>query len=138
MSFVGLPVPELKDPLWTPVVPPRLRNSDRKDLDESMSHSDDGEDIFTVIRRGDLMLHHPYHSFRATVQRFITEAAHDRSVLAIKMTLYRTSGDSPIVNALIEAAQNGKQVAVLVELKARFDEENNIGWAGSWNKPAFM
>ncbi|MGB7708905.1 MAG: polyphosphate kinase 1 [Microcoleus sp.] len=129
MSFVGLPVPELKDPLWTPVVPPRLRNSDRKDLDESMSHSDDGEDIFTVIRRGDLMLHHPYHSFRATVQRFITEAAHDRSVLAIKMTLYRTSGDSPIVNALIEAAQNGKQVAVLVELKARFDEENNIGWA---------
>ncbi|MFB8793519.1 MAG: polyphosphate kinase 1 [Microcoleus sp.] len=129
MSFVGLSVPELKDPLWTPVVPPRLRNSDRKDLDESMSHSDDGEDIFTVIRRGDLMLHHPYHSFRATVQRFITEAAHDRSVLAIKMTLYRTSGDSPIVNALIEAAQNGKQVAVLVELKARFDEENNIGWA---------
>lgn len=129
MSFVGLPVPELKDPVWTPVVPPRLRNSDRKDLDESMSHSDDGEDIFTVIRRGDLMLHHPYHSFRATVQRFITEAAHDRSVLAIKMTLYRTSGDSPIVNALIEAAQNGKQVAVLVELKARFDEENNIGWA---------
>ncbi|MGB8687837.1 MAG: polyphosphate kinase 1 [Microcoleus sp.] len=129
MSFVGLPVPELKDPVWTPVVPPRLRNSDRKDLDESMSHSDDGEDIFTVIRRGDLMLHHPYHSFRATVQRFITEAAHDRSVLAIKMTLYRTSGDSPIVNALIEAAQNGKQVAVLVELKARFDEENNINWA---------
>ena len=129
MSFVGLSVPELKDPVWTPVVPPRLRNSDRKDLDESMSHSDDGEDIFTAIRRGDLMLHHPYHSFRATVQRFITEAAHDRSVLAIKMTLYRTSGDSPIVNALIEAAQNGKQVAVLVELKARFDEENNIGWA---------
>lgn len=129
MSFVGLPVPELKDPVWTPVVPPRLRNSDRKDLDESMSHSEEGEDIFTAIRRGDLILHHPYHSFRATVQRFITEAAHDRSVLAIKMTLYRTSGDSPIVNALIEAAQNGKQVAVLVELKARFDEENNIGWA---------
>lgn len=129
MSFVGLPVPELKDPVWTPVVPPRLRHSDRKDLDESMSHSEEGEDIFTAIRRGDLILHHPYHSFRATVQRFITEAAHDRSVLAIKMTLYRTSGDSPIVNALIEAAQNGKQVAVLVELKARFDEENNIGWA---------
>ncbi|MCU0544933.1 MAG: polyphosphate kinase 1 [Oscillatoriaceae cyanobacterium Prado104] len=130
MSFIGLPVPELKDPPWNPVVPPRLRCTESgRIFDESMSNCDEVEDIFTVIRRGDLMLHHPYHSFAATVQRFITEAAHDRSVLAIKMTLYRTSGDSPIVNALIEAAENGKQVAVLVELKARFDEENNIIWA---------
>jgi polyphosphate kinase len=130
MSSTALPVPELKDPSWTPVVPPRLRSSESgRTFDESMSHSDEVEDIFTVIRRGDLMLHHPYHSFGATVQRFIAEAAIDRSVLAIKMTLYRTSGDSPIVNSLIEAAQNGKQVAVLVELKARFDEENNINWA---------
>lgn len=130
MSFIGLPVPELKDPPWNPVVPPRLRSPESGRIgDESIGHSDEGEDIFTVIRRGDLMLHHPYHSFAATVQRFIAEAAHDRSVLAIKMTLYRTSGDSPIVNSLIEAAQNGKQVAVLVELKARFDEENNIIWA---------
>ncbi|TAE97735.1 MAG: polyphosphate kinase 1 [Oscillatoriales cyanobacterium] len=116
MSFVGLPVPELKDPPWTPVVPPRLRNSEPpRMVDKSISHVDEGEDIFTTIRRGDVMLHHPYHSFA--------------SVLAIKMTLYRTSGDSPIVSALIQAAENGKQVAVLVELKARFDEENNILWA---------
>ena len=129
MSFVGLPVPELKDAPWTPVVPPRLRNLEAGRSDESIAHAEESEDIFAAIRRGDIMLHHPYHSFAATVQRFITEAAHDRTVLAIKMTLYRTSGDSPIVSALIQAAENGIQVAVLVELKARFDEENNINWA---------
>ncbi|MFP4121534.1 MAG: polyphosphate kinase 1 [Coleofasciculus sp.] len=119
MSFMGLPLPELKDTPWTPVMPVELR---------SLSE-EDGDDFFNIIRQRDLFVHHPYHSFSGTVQRFITQAADDPNVLAIKMTLYRTSGDSPIVNALIKAAENGKQVAVLVELKARFDEENNILWA---------
>ncbi|MGA9379358.1 MAG: polyphosphate kinase 1 [Phormidium sp.] len=121
MSFLQLPLPELKDPSWTPVIPLRFRR-----LAEI---GEDGENIFDLISQRDLLVHHPYQSFAATVQHFITQAAHDPNVLAIKMTLYRTSGDSPIVNALIAAAENGKQVAVLVELKARFDEENNILWA---------
>lgn len=120
MSFLSLPLPELKDPVWRRMIPPRLRVA---------ASEEEVEDLFSVIRQSDLLLHHPYHSFSATVLRFITQAAQDSQVLAIKMTLYRTSGDSPIIKALISAAENGKQVAVLVELKARFDEKNNINWA---------
>jgi polyphosphate kinase len=128
-SFMALSLPELKDKPWKSVVPPRLRRDSDVPPDSTETAVDEGRNFFATIRKQDVLLHHPYHSFSATVQSFITYAAHDPDVLAIKMTLYRTSGDSPIVNALIAAAENGKQVVVLVELKARFDEENNIIWA---------
>ncbi|MGH9003497.1 MAG: polyphosphate kinase 1, partial [Acidimicrobiia bacterium] len=109
--------PELKDPSWSPVTPPRLVGVE------------DGRDIFAVLREGGELVQHPYDSFADTVQAFIRQASVDPDVLAIKQTLYRTSGDSPIVKALIRAAEHGKQVAVLIELTARFDEEANIAWA---------
>ncbi len=115
IALGGLDLPALRDASFVPNTPAVLRDPVRS--------------IFDVIRERDMLVHHPFDSFTATVERFIEEAARDEQVLAIKMTLYRTSGDSQIVDALTEAAQRGKQVAVLVELKARFDEANNINWA---------
>jgi polyphosphate kinase len=115
LELSSLDIADLRDPPFTPSVPPELRDPDRS--------------IFEVIRERDLLVHHPFDSFPATVERFLQSAAIDDNVLAIKLTLYRTSGDTAIVNALTEAAQRGKQVAVLVELRARFDEANNITWA---------
>src|SRR5207245_7297702 len=107
------PRPELRVEPLQPTLAPALRDADS---------------VFEVIAKRDVLLHHPYESFDPVV-RFVEEAADDASVLAIKMTLYRTSGDSPFVRALSRAAQSGKQVAALVEIKARFDEANNIQWA---------
>jgi polyphosphate kinase len=129
MYFLSLPLPELKDSPWNPVVPPRLQKIQDLSRKNRNGGEDRFEDFFNLIKESDLLFHHPYYSFSATIQRFITQAAHDPKVQAIKMTLYRTSGDSPILKALITAAENGKQVVALVEVKARFDEENNINWA---------
>jgi polyphosphate kinase len=119
MQLTELDRPELKEPEWTPQSHPRLT-----------SHRDEQSgDIFTDIRREDVLVHHPYHSFTDTVKRFISEAAHDPNVLAIKAAIYRTASDSKIIKSLIDAADNGKQVAVMVELNARFDEEDNLEWA---------
>ena len=128
--FLSLPCPDLKDESWSAVIPPSLQRMKKiVDGNDEGKIQQEGEDIFSLIRQSDILVHHPYQSFSGSVQQFITQAAYDPDVLTIKMTLYRTSGDSPIVNALIAAAANEKQVAVLVELKARFDEENNIIWA---------
>jgi polyphosphate kinase len=111
--------PELKYPDFVPVTQRRL----------SHDEDEDERDIFAAISAGDILVHHPYDSFVSSVEEFIRQAANDPKVLTIKLTLYRTSGDSPIVASLIRAAEQGKQVAALVELKARFDEERNIEWA---------
>lgn len=116
MSVYSINRPDLKDEPFVPATPPALR---------AMS---DRREIFDIIKRGDILLHHPYDSFMPTID-LLKAAANDPDVLAIKQTLYRVGRNSPIVHALMEARENEKEVAVLVELKARFDEESNIGWA---------
>jgi polyphosphate kinase len=117
-AVVDLDRPDLKDDPWIPQTQPRLVAADDRTVD-----------LFAALREHDVLVHHPYDSFATSVEAFIAQAASDPAVLAIKQTLYRTSGDSPIIKSLIRAAERGKQVAALVELKARFDEQRNIAWA---------
>ena len=116
-EIADLPRPELRWPYWSGITEPEV------------STEDGSPDFFKVLRSGDLLVHHPYSSFSRSVGELVHQASTDPAVLAIKLTLYRTSGDSPIIDSLVEAAERGKQVAVLVELKARFDEARNISWA---------
>lgn len=117
LALCDIDLPRLRWPPWKGVVEGRI------------DPDDEPVDFFAEIRKGEILVHHPYESFSRSVAEFVHQAANDPAVLAIKITLYRTASSSPIVDSLIEAAEQGKQVAVLVELKARFDEAANIGWA---------
>jgi polyphosphate kinase len=114
-EIAGMQLPALRDPAWSPIPPPALANG----------HAD----IFAVIQANDLLVHHPYDSFDASVEHFIRAAADDPLTVSIKMTVYRIGDDTPFVRSLIKAPEAGKQVACVIELKARFDEERNLHWA---------
>ncbi|MBW0166836.1 MAG: polyphosphate kinase 1 [Vulcanococcus sp.] len=129
MGLLAIEAPQLKDAPFRGRTPLQLRTTQSSQLEDGSLQYQDFESIFRVIRRGDVLLHHPFDLFTTSVEEFINQAADDPHVLAIKMTLYRVSKNSPIIAALIRAAENGKQVMTLVELKARFDEDNNIQWA---------
>jgi polyphosphate kinase len=120
-EIIDLDRPDLKLPPWTPQPHPRLGaiTGDAREVSDN---------IFAEIKKSDILVHHPYHSFEGTVQRFLSAAANDPDVLAVKAAIYRTASDSKVIQSLIDAAENGKQVAVMVELKARFDEKNNLEW----------
>jgi polyphosphate kinase len=114
-EIAALPIPELRDPAWVPLPRPAL--------------PDEGPAVFAAIQAGDVVVHHPYDSFDASVEHFIRVAADDPQTVSIKMTAYRIGDDTPFVKSLIRAAEHGKQVACVMELKARFDEERNLHWA---------
>jgi polyphosphate kinase len=113
-QIAALPIPALRDPAWAPITPTAIENS---------------PNIFAAIRCGDILVHHPYESFEESVEQFIAAAAQDEETVAIKMTAYRIGDDTPFVRSLVKAAESGKQVACVIEIKARFDEERNLHWA---------
>ena len=125
LELTDLDRPALKAEAWTPQPHPRLASGSQPAVPGSGTEA---PSVFDEIARDDILLHHPYHSFDETFQRFLEEAAADPDVLAIKAAIYRTASDSQVIQTLIDAAENGKQVAVMVELKARFDEQNNLDW----------
>lgn len=114
-EIAGMDIPALRDRPWSPIAPPVFEDAD--------------PNIFAAIRENDVLMHHPYDSFDASVERFVAEAADDPETVAIKMTAYRIGDDTPFVKSLIRAAESGKQVACVIEIKARFDEERNLHWA---------
>jgi polyphosphate kinase len=113
-QIAGLPIPALRDPAWSPLMPAAI---------------EDCQDIFAAVRAGDVLVHHPYDSFEDSVEEFIAAAAIDPETVAVKMTAYRIGDDTPFVQSLVKAAESGKQVACVIEIKARFDEERNLHWA---------
>jgi polyphosphate kinase len=119
-ELAGLNISGLTDPAWMPITSPALR--------------DNGTDIFEAIRGGDVLVHYPYESFETGVEHFIEAAADDPQVVSIKMTVYRVGDDTPFARTLIRAAEAGKQVACVIELTARFDEERNLHWAAALEK----
>jgi len=124
-ALTDLDRPDLQVEPWTPQPHPRIGGHDRSPFERD---DEDEPTVFEDIDGGDILLHHPYHDFSGTVQRFLSQAAEDPNVLAVKTAIYRTASDSEVIQSLIDAAENGKQVAVMVELKARFDEQNNLQW----------
>src|SRR5262249_7147956 len=114
-EIAGMDIPSLRDRVWVPIAPPAFADAD--------------PDVFALIREKDVLVHHPYDSFDETVEHFVAAAANDPQTIAVKMTAYRIGDDTPFVRSLIRAAENGKQVACAIEIKARFDEERNLHWA---------
>tara|TARA_Y100001968_G_scaffold329061_1_gene377564 strand:- start:154 stop:2268 length:2115 start_codon:yes stop_codon:yes gene_type:complete len=129
MYLMKLDLPELKFPYHQGLTHKSLKSSQRGLIEDGSIKVEEFESIFSIIRKKDLLMHHPYDLFSTSIEEFINQSADDPRVMGIKMTLYRVSKDSPIISALIRAVENGKQVMALVELKARFDEDNNIQWA---------